>query len=122
MYKKIQKEFKEKYSSTSSIKELRQFVCIHSLSLKDRSKKNLYNKIIKCLKEKSKQPTLITFFKKKNKDSRGITIENDTTNNFSIISETIFVKEEYIPFLKTEMILKEESWNELKEIIMFRFL
>jgi hypothetical protein len=114
MYKKIQREFEEKFSSTSSIKELRKFVSNHSLPIKDRSKMNLYNKIIKYLKNKSKQPTLMRFFKKKNKDSKEI------KKDFSDIYETVFVKEEYVPFLKSEMILEEDSWNTLKERILFQ--
>lgn len=112
MCKKILKKFEEKYSSTSPIKELRKFVSKHSLQLKDRSKINLYNKIIKYLKNKSKQSTLMTFFR--NKHSKRV------KGDFYNVYETVYVKEEYIPFLKTEMIFEEESWNKLKELILFR--
>lgn len=105
----VRKEFEEKYNENSSMKDLRSFVRTHSLPIRDRSKMGLFQKIKVYLKEVSKQTTLVQFFKKgKEKKNKVLPVK----------SEIVYIKEEYVPFLKSEMILEEEKWNEIKKIII----
>lgn len=108
----VRKEFEEKYSEKSSMKDLRSFVRTHSLPIRDRSKMGLFQKIKVYLKEVSKQTTLVQFFKKgKEKKKKILTSE-------SVKSEIVYVKEEYVPFLKYEMTFDEEKWNAIKKFII----
>ena len=105
----VRKEFQEKYSANSSMKDLRNFVCTHSLPIRDRSKMGLFQKIKVYLKEISKQTTLVQCFKKGKEKKKEV---------LPVKSEIVYVKEEYIPFLKSEMIVEEEKWNEIKKFII----
>lgn len=117
----VAKEFKEKYSETSSMKDLRKFVQEHSLPIKDRSKIGLFQKIKIYLKESSKQTSLIQFYNKKSRNKKQPKKRENICPESKVEflkTEMVYVKEEYVPFIKSEMILEEEMWNELKKNII----